>query len=134
MITKDFLTAGHAIFTVSNPLGEYFTYRVSAPNDQNELHPIWFVSVLTGPNNTEDYTYLGLLRDNGNVHTTAKSKFAKDSKPVKVAQWAIRQVWEGKSLPSGYDVKHIGKCGRCGRPLTTPESIDSGIGPVCAGR
>jgi hypothetical protein len=27
----------------------------------------------------------------------------------------------------------IGRCGRCGRTLTKPESIAAGIGPVCAG-
>lgn len=28
---------------------------------------------------------------------------------------------------------HMGICGRCGRALTTPESITRGIGPVCYG-
>jgi hypothetical protein len=31
-------------------------------------------------------------------------------------------------------VYHEGRCGACGRRLTTPESISSGLGPVCAGR
>lgn len=30
--------------------------------------------------------------------------------------------------------KHTGVCGKCGRTLTDPESIDAGIGPVCAGK
>jgi hypothetical protein len=30
--------------------------------------------------------------------------------------------------------KEIGECGRCGRTLTNPDSIDRGIGPVCAGK
>jgi hypothetical protein len=29
--------------------------------------------------------------------------------------------------------KEIGRCGMCGRTLTNPESIERGIGPVCAG-
>ena len=142
MVSAEFLTAGHAIFTVTNPDGEYYTYRVTTPKDQSEMHPVWFVSLLTGPNNLHDYTYLGLLRikdwrPDGSpiyiVHTTAKSKFAEDSKPVKVVQWAVNRI-QDKQLPAGYDIKHIGRCGVCGRELTTPESIDSGIGPVCAGR
>lgn len=134
MVSKDFLTAGNAILTVSNPAGEYYTYRVTAPDDQNELHPIWFVGLLTGPQNTKDYSYLGLLRDGGKVHTTAKSKFQPDTKPVKVAQWAFGLIWEGKEIPAGYKIEHVGRCGRCGRPLTTPASIESGIGPICEGR
>ena len=138
MIGVDFLTGGHAIFTVSNPTGEYYTYRVTTPKDFNETSPIWFVSLLTGPNNLRDYTYLGIMRkgrETGKllVTTTAKSKYDKDSKPVKVIKWAVAKV-EEQQIPEGYDVKHIGRCGRCGRELTTPESIDSGIGPICAGR
>lgn len=136
MISTDFLIAGHAIFTVTSPSGEYFTYRVNAPKDQNEMNPIWFVSLLTGPNNTQDYTYLGILVKSGEkyiVRTTGKSKFDVDSKPVKVVQWAVKCIQDG-TIPAGYDIKHIGRCGVCGRPLTTPESIDSGIGPICAGR
>jgi uncharacterized protein DUF6011 len=30
--------------------------------------------------------------------------------------------------------REIGACGVCGRTLTDPDSIDKGIGPVCAGR
>ena len=29
-------------------------------------------------------------------------------------------------------VYHVGKCGRCGRKLTTPESILTGLGPECS--
>jgi hypothetical protein len=29
---------------------------------------------------------------------------------------------------------HCGFCCRCGRTLTDPASIESGIGPICAGR
>jgi hypothetical protein len=134
MITKDFLEAGHAIFTVSNPVKEHYTYRVTKPKDFNESYPVWFVSLLTGPNNTEDYTYLGILTNSKTVKTTAKSKFAPDSKAVKVVQWAVKQIYDGAKLPEGYNIQHVGRCGVCGRPLTTPESIESGIGPICAGR
>jgi hypothetical protein len=30
------------------------------------------------------------------------------------------------------EVWHEGRCGRCGRRLTVPESIESGLGPECA--
>ena len=133
MITRDFLTAGHAIFTVSNPSGEYYTYRVTAPDDQSELKPIWFVSVLTGPDNTRDYSYLGILIG-GEVKWTAKSKFKDDTRQFKVAKWAVHIILGGYELPEGYRIEHNGHCARCKRVLTTPESILSGIGPICAGR
>lgn len=133
MISREFLTAGHAIFTVSNLAGEHYTYKVSAPDKQDPNRPIWFVAVLTGPNNQRDYTYLGLLNAKGEVVPTKATK-APDSVPFRVAKWATKLVWEGKTLPEGYKLHHEGRCGHCGRPLTTPESVESGIGPICAGR
>jgi len=134
MISKQFLTAGEAIFTASNAAGKHFTYRVSAPDDFNEESPIWFVSVLTGPDNTRNYTYAGLLRGDGKVYQTKGSKIKEDAESWKVAVWAIKKVWNGETLPDGYDIKHVGRCGKCGRPLTDPVSIDTGLGPICAGR
>lgn len=138
MIGVQFLTGGHAIFTLTNPAGEYYTYRITEPKDFNDSYPVWFVSLLTGPNNTQDYTYLGIMRkdrDSGAlfITTTAKSKFDKDSKPVKVVQWALKKIQEGQ-FPEGYKAEHIGRCAVCGRPLTTPASLESGIGPICEGR
>jgi hypothetical protein len=134
MISRDFLFGGHAIFTVSNPTGTHFTYRISAPDDQHEDNPLWFLSVLTGPDNTRDYSYAGIVRKGGTVHLTAKSRFKADALSINVAKWAILLICNGDKLPEGYKIQHEGKCGVCGRPLTTPESVESGIGPVCAGR
>jgi hypothetical protein len=47
-----------------------------------------------------------------------------------VIRWAVKAVAKG-SLPEGYKIQHEGKCCRCGRTLTTPESIERGIGPEC---
>lgn len=134
MISKEFLTAGHAIFTISNNKGDHYTYKVSAPAKQDPTRPIWFVSLLTGPDNQHDYSYLGLLHADGVVTVTAKSKFTPGSRSHAVVKWGVAQVWTGAELPAGYAIQHEGKCGKCGRPLTCPESINSGIGPICAER
>jgi hypothetical protein len=39
---------------------------------------------------------------------------------------------EKHPLPGSVDVLHSGRCGRCGRTLTTPDSIERGLGPECA--
>ncbi len=36
-----------------------------------------------------------------------------------------------KELPDTMCVLHNGYCGRCGRPLTDPNSLITGIGPIC---
>jgi hypothetical protein len=56
---RPFLTAGHAVFTItSTATGQSYTYRISS--GQGEGAP-FFASVLTGPDNTSDYTYMGIL-------------------------------------------------------------------------
>jgi hypothetical protein len=142
MISKEFVTAGRAIFTVEMPEGSgkpHYTYRIksSKPNDRYP-NPTWFVQLLTGPDNTKDYSYLGILDPNtGTVRTTAKSKFNSDSYPVRLVSRVIDRVWANdvqSIFNAGFALHHEGRCGRCGRKLTVPESVKSGIGPECAGK
>ena len=127
MLGREFFTAGRAVFTVSNPRGEFFTYRVEAKDSK------LFLSLLTGPNNLTDYTYLGVVdQASGRVKTTKRSKLGPETRPVRVADWALRHVWTCRPFPPGYALAHVGRCGRCGRPLTDPESIGRGLGPTCA--
>ena len=135
MIGRKFLTAGEAILTASSEKTlSHYTFKVCRPDDFKPESPVWFVSMLTGPNNTEDYTYLGLLNAQGHVIVTKKSAWQETEQCFKVARWVIRQIWDEKPLPEGYKVNHMGRCSACGRPLTHPESLKTGLGPICAGR
>jgi hypothetical protein len=128
----DFFKGGNALFTVGNSKGEHYTYKIRQPKGENKP---FFVSLLTGPENTNDYTYLGIYNPNSHdVILTSKSKFNQESVPVKVIRWAIKIVVANKEFPAGYTIQHEGRCCRCGRTLTTPESIENGIGPECAKR
>jgi len=130
-LTKDFFLGGNATFTVENGKGSHYTFKVRQPKPEMPH----FVSLMTGPDNENSFTYMGILiPQNGVVKLTAKSKCQNDSQPVKVAQWAFGIVWNGKDMPEGYKIRHEGKCGCCGRKLTTPESLDRGIGPECIKR
>lgn len=133
-ITLDFVLAGKATFTVANPTGEHLTFRVrrSEPRD-GYARPAYWAYLLTGPDNEQDYTYVGRIDDEtGRVMLTNASRYDADSRPVRVLQWAIRVIARKQSLPAGYAILHDGRCGRCGRTLTTPGSIETGIGPECA--
>jgi hypothetical protein len=46
------------------------------------------------------------------------------------AAWLFGHLLERRPLPR-CTVHHEGRCGRCGRTLTVPESIESGFGPEC---
>ena len=134
MVSREFLLAGNAIFTVSNPEGNHYTFKVvQAKHSLGNGPAPFFISVLTGQDNSNSYTYLGMVLENG-VKLTAKSKFKKDTILYKVADWAVRGILNEGDLPAGYQIDHAGACGRCGRKLTTPDSIKLGLGPICANR
>jgi hypothetical protein len=133
---RTFALAGNAYFTlVSKRTGARFTYRVSA----HKADPtIWFVSVLTGPENSRDYTFLGtIFRQNwGHPHRYIhgrKSSIGADAPSARAFAWAWERVAKGE-VPAELEVLHEGRCGKCGRRLTVPESIASGVGPECAAR
>lgn len=143
MITKDFVLAGKAVFTLKCPAGfgegkPHYTYRVKHKEADGTFPEAWFVSLLTGPDNTRDYTYIGmLLPHSGQVQPTKKSKYTLESMPVKLINRVLYRVWADQQqaiLDAGFDLHHEGRCACCGRALTTPESILTGIGPVCAAK
>jgi hypothetical protein len=121
-----FALAGNAVFTiVSTRTGTRFTYRVRVCENDATLY---FVQVLTGPDNTSDYKYLGIIR-RGVFFWTKKSSIARDAPSSKAFEWFWAHTMRGDL--AGVDIHHEGRCGRCGRPLTVPESIQSGFGPEC---
>jgi hypothetical protein len=136
-----FVTAGNATFTVvSLRTGVRYTFKVSRAEcsrchktDCNcWAYPRYFVGLLSGPDNTCDYTYLGQIKDNVFALTRA-SKMRQDSTPVRAFAW----VWNNlikRALPPQTELWHEGRCGRCGRKLIVPSSVEAGIGPDCAGR
>jgi len=140
MISKEFLTAGKAIFTVTLANDEHMTYRVNQPKPdlygakKGQPKP-FFIGKLTGPDNTNSYSYLGILDpETLEVKITRNSKYTDTSEAVKVLKLALESIRLGVHETKIKDILHCGYCGRCGRLLTVPESIQTGIGPECAGR
>ena len=130
---RAFILAGKAIFTLVGASNRY-TFKVSHKEASDSYAEAYFVSLLTGPENTSDYTYLGMLDADGQVRLTGKSSYRDDSAPVRAIRWAFKHIWAGKALPAPAAILHAGRCGRCGRTLTVPESIASGFGPECLGK
>lgn len=121
-----FALAGKARLTLrSKKTGTRFTYRVEA----KEGKPA-FVSVLTGSNNEADYTFIGSVFEKKTYRHGQKSRIGKEAPSAKAFAWAWEKLQAG-SIPENLEVWHEGRCCRCARPLTDPESIASGIGPEC---
>jgi len=134
-LTKDWVTAGDAIFTVNTPANGHYTFRVTYLKGNDRWPESWFVKLLTGPDNTRSYTYLGKLNpETGAVATTPKSRKFEGSFPHRLVNRILARVWAGDHAAyenHGFTATHAGYCGRCARLLTVPESVESGYGPEC---
>lgn len=126
-----FITGGNAIFTIRNEkTGNRYTYKVTKPK-----YPIpWYwIYVLNGSDNESNYIFLGSFTLKDGYRHSPKSYVTQDAKSVIVIDWYIRKLLAQK-LPPEVVTYHEGKCARCGRKLTVPESISSGFGPECITR
>jgi hypothetical protein len=126
---RKFVLGGNAVFTIESVgTGTRFTYKVRA----SDTREVFFVSLLSGSDNEADYTYLGTIfaSDPLTYRHGRKSRVGADAGSVKAFEWLWRQVSAGR-LPATVGVWHEGRCGRCGRTLTVPSSIESGFGPEC---
>jgi len=124
---REYILAGDAEFSiVSRKTGVRFTFRAERP----ENGAVHFVKLRTGAGE-RDYTFMGTIFSDGNFNHSRKSRVGY-SAPSSVG---FRFVWEALRAgvwPRGAEVWHSGRCGRCHRTLTTPESVARGIGPECA--
>ena len=132
-ISRLFLTAGKATFTLSKlATGERFTYEISKPEP---FYGSYFASVMKGSDNESDYRYIAMMSGSDlRLRFTKGSRFAPDTKEARGLQFVLDVVAGRKVLPVGFELRRSSKCGRCGRKLTVPSSIDAGIGPECAGK
>ena len=123
---RQFALAGKAIFTVvSSATGNRFTFKVSKGKKEGAPH---FVSVLTGSDNENDYTFLGSIFSEAEYRHGFRSTITKEAPSAKAFEWVWSKI---NNLPESVQFLHAGKCCRCARTLTTPESIALGIGPEC---
>lgn len=129
--TLNFALAGKAIFTVENQrTGGRHTFRVTAAKPRTDTQATWFVSHLAGSDNETSYQYLGFIR--AGAYQPSTKKVTLDAPSQKAARWFFPRLLAQHALPNEVEVHHANRCGRCGRLLTTPESILRGLGPECA--
>lgn len=128
-----------ACFTVEfKKTGTRFTYytELGKPKPGSKWagqEPLRAVHVLTGPDNTRDYSFLGFL-----IPHRGRHEYLHRSKRISGNAASVRAFdfwWTRIELGDGYryaTVWHEGRCGRCGRKLTTPKAVKRGLGERCA--
>lgn len=135
-------------FTLKSHTGRHLTYQVQTMGGPVSVGQgrRRYVSVLTGSDNESAYTYLGTIFDftilisqgrrrkgslQWSYHHGRKSIIERDATSAKSFRWLWDRLLSGKGIGTLAEFWHEGRCGRCGRALTDPESIVAGIGPIC---
>jgi hypothetical protein len=132
---KRFLIGGQATITLeSKKTNRWFTYKIKSHKDNES---IFFVSVLTGTDNESNYTYIGTIFNNlallPKFKLTKNSKISETSSSFVAFNYFFINLINNRLHPD-LAVYHNGVCCCCGRTITTPESLKTGIGPFCASR
>jgi len=115
----NFMFAGNAIFTIKSlKTGKHYTYQL------NKGQKYFFVTVRHG----DEWSEIGSIRisDLREFPNWGSSTFAPS---MKALIWFIAHL--DTRLVEFY---HMGRCAACARPLTNPESIETGYGPICRER
>lgn len=122
-----YLTAGRAVATFqSKRTGTRLTFRLVRDGDGKIL-----VDLLRGPDNSSDYTPLAAVVGD----TVRPVRLEQATIPAfRAFAWTWRQLETQSPKLDQVEVWHSGRCGKCGRLLTVPESVRTGLGPVCAGK
>ncbi len=119
----NYILGGKAFVTFQNPsTGNRYTYKVV----KHKVDDIYFVHVLTAP---DTYMFLGTIR-NFVFRFSQKSKISRDAKSHIVFDYVFHHLGMG-TLNSSIEIFHDGRCGKCGRQLTDPISVETGLGPYC---
>lgn len=133
----DFIKAGKAIISVLNEAtGAHRTFKVTKPKQGG----VFFVRILSNKDHEDErhrWLYVGMITERDRFVLTRKSAVDKGSIEFKSFDWLLNAAKRWKSGSAEYPtvkVFHEGKCGRCGRPLTDPASIERGYGPECVKR
>lgn len=127
------LTAGKAEFSIQNEISKkHYTYLLTqARHPQSEGATVFFVKVCY------DYLkfhYAGVLVIDDKKVTYAKGakgKLAETAESIKGLLWLFNKLVTQQKVTENVGVYHFGKCARCGRTLTDPQSIVAGLGPEC---
>lgn len=129
---RPYVLGGKAIFTLySSKTNLRHTFRIK--RGKNET---WYqIQRLFGEDNTRDYRVLGVFRiDESGMLCT---KYNESNAAQLQIDYFLRVLYDRNRpllWPSTMYCYPSKRCARCGRLLTTPESVMTGFGPKCKGR
>jgi hypothetical protein len=121
----DVRTHNGCVTITSAKSGEHRTFKVSTVQGGN-LEGKRIASLLVGPDNGSDYQGFGFVDDRG---VRPWNRFRDDHAYAVFAKMLNEPA---RYMAFGHKYQVEGHCRRCNKLLTHPDSIASGLGPVCA--
>jgi hypothetical protein len=132
-VILQYIFGGKSTFTLQSVAsGERFTYKISesAKRAGDNRPSVFFVSVLTGPDNSDNFSFVGTIFERKTFKFSPKAGYRVDSPSVKAFSWAFSN-FVGNVVPDKLEFWPSSHCARCGRKLTVPTSVHNGFGPEC---
>ena len=123
------LSTHNGTITIFNPeTGNHRVVQVKTQKVDSKFAPgERIISLQTGSCNETAFKGFGFVKADGRVIVWNKHRGTAFEKIGRIVENPAK--WENR-----LEFKFAGKCRKCNRKLTTPKSIDSGIGPVCANK
>lgn len=141
----------HGTYTIQHATRGHFTLKLyTVTTGSPDFVGKRIIALLVGPDNTSNYRGVAFWNDEerfascwrrfqGTRHVHLDGKHWQpdglSSTQNKLCIWAdlVNRGAEGYWGQEGYTLLLEGRCSVCNRKLTTPESIELGIGPKCRG-
>lgn len=123
-----YMLAGKSTITLVGNTSR-FTYYIKHKNNN-----VFYVYAFTGSDNElkSHYTYIGHISHEKYLPKFPQDENSKVLRSIEAFSYTFDRLI--KHLPTKVEFWHEGRCGRCGRKLTVPESIKSGFGEECIKR
>lgn len=144
---RKYILGGNALFTVVfGPVVGRRTFRVKSNKADrnsnwstgNQDRSLYWVSLKIGPGNGfDDFVNIGRLEQDINGAYRFYPKRNRDGQHHFAAS-LFEALWNpldtGGRINSAWQFFHASTCCVCGRTLTVPSSVESGVGPECEGK
>lgn len=130
---RNFIFAGRSIFTLENTTtNTYITFKIRQIKKKGKLVPNNFGISCKGVGSLmAGFIFLGFLHlERKSFKRWGEHKDNPSFIGYKTLFWLFRNLENLENFPN-LELYHEGICCKCGRTLTVPESIDTGIGPKC---
>lgn len=135
-ILDDYIHAGNAVVRLQAPSGKAHTYVYKIPRDISSFDVkrrfVYALHQNEKTNRSQEF-YLGQLNPiTDDFEITRASRFLPDTEIVKGAVYIDKLRKDQQFFDkSPMKIYHLGRCGRCGRPLEDEESLKYGLGKKC---